>query len=129
MLLLDVVSLVIRVIRSNIGVPMSPGYGGYQVAMPPFYYITSATKYATTIWCNDVPKYYSERPSRVCCPSLLHRGTQVLICSKLLPNRGSCLLHHQRSRVLLSNYAPPDYCTEAPKYYTISAHCTTISCP
>jgi hypothetical protein len=87
---------------STTGVPMSPGYGGYQTATPPPYY-PKAT-YATTSYCTGVYKYYTTKapefytttysaPSYytkateqdyACCPILLHRGSQVLLCSQLL---------------------------------------------
>ncbi len=44
---------------STTGVPMSPGYGGYQTATHPPYY-PKAT-YATTNYCTKVYKYYTTK--------------------------------------------------------------------
>ncbi|EFX85228.1 hypothetical protein DAPPUDRAFT_237696 [Daphnia pulex] len=57
------VVLLLVIVVSTTGVPMSPGHGGYQTATPPSYYQTTSN--ATT--------------------SLLHRVPQVLLCSQLLP--------------------------------------------
>ncbi|EFX85601.1 hypothetical protein DAPPUDRAFT_237699 [Daphnia pulex] len=54
------VVLLLVIVVSTTGVPMSPGHGGYQTATPPSYYQTTSN--ATT--------------------SLLHRGPQVLLCSQ-----------------------------------------------
>ncbi len=56
----------------------------------------------------------------VCWPSLLHRGSQVLLRSLLL-HRGSSLLRHQSGRILHRKY----YFT--PKYYTAAVFRTTLS--
>jgi hypothetical protein len=37
---------------------MSPGYGGYQTATPPPYYITT---YATAIYYTEASKYYTTK--------------------------------------------------------------------
>jgi hypothetical protein len=55
-MLLGVVSLMAG---STTGVPMSPGYGGYQTATPPPYY-PKAT-YATTSYCTEISKYYTTK--------------------------------------------------------------------
>jgi hypothetical protein len=54
-LLLGVVSLMAG---SATGVPMSPGYGGYQTATPPPYY--TATTFAKTSYnTTKAPEYYT----------------------------------------------------------------------
>ncbi|EFX80709.1 hypothetical protein DAPPUDRAFT_243427 [Daphnia pulex] len=44
---------------SNTGVPMSPGYGGYQTATLPSSYETTSN--ATTIYYTEAPNYYTEK--------------------------------------------------------------------
>ncbi|EFX83487.1 hypothetical protein DAPPUDRAFT_240075 [Daphnia pulex] len=110
-LLLCVLSLMAG---STAGVVMSPWYGGNQTTTPPASYKTYATTssytevfkdyttkgpefytttYAAPSHYTDALKYYSA-PSYyttkatehdyACCPILLHRGSQVLLCSQLL---------------------------------------------
>ena len=64
-LLLGVVSLMAG---STTGVPMSPGYGGYQTATPPPYY-PKAT-YAPTSYCTKVYKYYATKAPELCTTTI-----------------------------------------------------------
>jgi hypothetical protein len=50
------VVLLLVIVVSISGVPMSPGYGGYQTATPPSYYQTQTTSYYT-----EAPNYYTEK--------------------------------------------------------------------
>jgi hypothetical protein len=65
LLLLSVVSLMAG---STTGVPMFPGYGGYQTATPPPYY-PKAT-YATTSYCTLVYKYYATKAPELCTTTI-----------------------------------------------------------
>jgi hypothetical protein len=64
-LLLCVVSLMAGL---TTGVPMFPGYGGYQTATPPPYY-PKAT-YATTSYCTEVYKYYATKAPELCTTTI-----------------------------------------------------------
>ncbi|EFX89440.1 hypothetical protein DAPPUDRAFT_310518 [Daphnia pulex] len=100
MLLLDVVSLMAG---STTSIPMSPGYGGFQIDNWCF-----ATAEDGDIvmwcWCSDVSWFITPRNL-----SFL----QVNTCSELLPytiNAPECYT---------TAYAAPNYCTDVLKYYTI----------
>jgi hypothetical protein len=59
--------------------------------------------------------------NHVCCPGLLPRGNQILLCSKLPPNRGSWLLNHRAPAFYTTTYAAQNYCIGVSKYYTLKA--------
>ncbi len=91
------------------------------IIVAPTYYTVGAPSYYVESKCyTEAPVYYTityatpllHRISKVlhrevlilhhhiCCLSSIYRGIQVLLCSQLPPNRGSCLLHHQGTPVL-----------------------------
>ncbi len=89
---------------STIGVPMSPGYGGYQAATPPpffttttyattGYHTTKAAEYYTTTY--DAPNYYIEALKYNSAPSCLNKEAEYY-----------------------TTKAPEYYTTKAPEYYT-----------
>jgi hypothetical protein len=66
---------------STIGVPMSPGYGGYQAATPPPSYTT--TTYATTGYhTTKAAEYYTTTYDT------LHRSPEVKLCPEMPQQRG-----------------------------------------
>jgi hypothetical protein len=84
-LILVVVSLMAG---STTGVPMSPGYGGYQTATPPPY---CTTTYATAGYYTEDPKY----PKYYSAPS-----------------------YYTEAPIYYTTEAPEYYTTKAPEYYT-----------
>jgi hypothetical protein len=66
------VVLLLVIVVLTTGVPMSPGYGGYQTATLPSNYKTISNE--TTSYYTEAPNHYTEKPGRmlhshVCCPS------------------------------------------------------------
>jgi hypothetical protein len=91
-----------------------------------------------TLHLATTSKTSSTTPKRPCItqprtlPSLLHRGTEGLLCSKLLQNRGSCYYTTKAPEYYTTTYAAPSFYTEAPKYYTTKApeyYTTTYAAP
>jgi hypothetical protein len=104
-LLLGVVSLMAG---STTGVPMSPGYGGYQATAAQEYYTTSSPYYTiTSIYVT--PAARTPRPSSTTSPRMqsITRKLTMLPATTLKPR---------------SNYtttcATPESCNDAPKYYS-----------
>ncbi|EFX88370.1 hypothetical protein DAPPUDRAFT_234547 [Daphnia pulex] len=109
LLLLGVESLMVGL---TTGVPMSPGYGGYQTTTPASdcttttstttSYYTEASKYYTTNVPDSVPSYYTEAPKYYSSPSSTTKSSEYYT----------------------TTYAVPAYYTDAPKYYSALSYCT-----
>jgi hypothetical protein len=97
-------------------------YKYYTTKAPEFY----TTTYAAPSHSNDALKYYSA-PSyyttkatehdHACCPILLHRGSQVLLCSQLL----IAPIFLNTTVPTCYTEAPADYSTKTVEYYTEAA--------
>jgi hypothetical protein len=110
----------------------------YYTAGAPSYYVepkyyTEAPVYYTTTCATPLLHWNYKVLHReslilhhhICCLSSLYRGIQVLLCSQLPPNRGSCLLHHQGTTVLYCYLRCSDllqYYKEAPKYISAPSY-------
>ncbi|EFX63832.1 hypothetical protein DAPPUDRAFT_267619 [Daphnia pulex] len=137
---------------STTGVPMSPGYGGYQTATPASNYTTTST-YATTSYYKEALKLQIITPN-LCYPALLHRIPEVFFpelhyqsveyytirppSTTLLPattSRPQLVTSQTVEHYTAHEYAPSyitttevaNYYTEALKYYTamVPEYCTT----
>jgi hypothetical protein len=119
-MLLGVVSLMAESIT---GVPMSPGYGGYQTATPPPYY-PKAT-YATTSYCPEVYKYYTTKApefyTTIYAAPSHYTDVLKLLCPELLHHQGDgaglhMLRHPTTPRLPSITMFSATYCTDFPKY-------------
>ncbi|EFX87990.1 LOW QUALITY PROTEIN: hypothetical protein DAPPUDRAFT_234614 [Daphnia pulex] len=115
------------------GVPMSPGYGGYQTTTPASdcttttyattSYYTEASKYYTTNVPDSVPSYYTEAPS--------HRSiTQLRMQRQLTTPRlqSTTLLSATAPRLQLITPPTVEIYTEVPKHYSAPSY-TTLTEP
>ncbi|EFX83985.1 hypothetical protein DAPPUDRAFT_239175 [Daphnia pulex] len=97
-LLFGVVSLMVG---STTGVPMSPGYGGYQATAAKEYYTTSPPYYNTT---TATPPRLKSYATNYAAPSCITKAPEYYIT--------------EAPKYYTTEYSVPAYYTAVPKYYT-----------
>jgi hypothetical protein len=100
--------------RPLTGVPMSPGYGGYQTATPPNYTTTTLT----TSYYTEAPKYYTTKPPEY--DTITYASPSY---NTDAPNYYSASSYTTKAAER-TTYAALFYYTETPKYYCVPSYHT-----
>ncbi|EFX83977.1 hypothetical protein DAPPUDRAFT_239158 [Daphnia pulex] len=100
-LLFGVVSLMVG---STTGVPMSPGYGGYQATAAKEYYTTSPPYYNRTTSPSATPPRLKSYATNYAAPSCITKAPEYYIT--------------EAPKYYTTEYSVPAYYTAVPKYYT-----------